>query len=171
MLDEWVAALRLGGIREIDGRIVGNDQAFDDDGLGAGWSWDYLQYHYAAPVGALEYNEDVAAMRVAPAAATGLPAAVTLEAGSGLTMINRAVTGAAGSEIDRGLPPAARSTASSRCSGSVPLGGPIVVRPVAVVNPTAFFVQSLKDGFIMRGIAVSGAAVDFDDIAAESAGQ
>ena len=169
VIDEWVAALRLGGIHEIAGRIVGNDQAFDDDGLGAGWSWDYLQYYYAAPTGALEYNENVAAMRVAPAAATGLPAAVTLEAGSGLTMINRAVTGAAGTEITvdcrRRL-----DQPILEVFGSVPLGGPIVVRPVAVVNPTAFFVQSLKDGFIMRGLPVSGAAVDFDDIAAESVG-
>jgi D-alanyl-D-alanine carboxypeptidase/D-alanyl-D-alanine-endopeptidase (penicillin-binding protein 4) len=40
---------------------------------------------------------------------------------------------------------------------------------VAVVNPTIFFAQSLKDGLIARGMSVSGEAVDFDDIAAEMA--
>ena len=44
----------------IDGGVIGDDQAFDDEGIGAGWAWDYLQYDYAAPVGALQYNEDVA---------------------------------------------------------------------------------------------------------------
>jgi D-alanyl-D-alanine carboxypeptidase/D-alanyl-D-alanine-endopeptidase (penicillin-binding protein 4) len=169
VIDEWVSALRLAGIHEVDGRIIGNDQAFDDEGLGAGWSWDYLQYYYAAPSGALEYNEDVAAMTVVPGAAAGQPATVTIEAGSGLQVISRAVTGPLGSEITvdckRRLDQSVLDV-----FGSVPAGGPMVVRPVAVANPTIFFVQSLRDGFIARGLAVSGAAVDFDDIAAEVAG-
>jgi D-alanyl-D-alanine carboxypeptidase/D-alanyl-D-alanine-endopeptidase (penicillin-binding protein 4) len=41
---------------------------------------------------------------------------------------------------------------------------------VAVVNPTVFFAQALKDGLIARGIPVAGAAVDLDDVAAELAG-
>ena len=47
---EWIAALKAAGITRIDGRIVGDDQAFDDEGLGGGWAWDDLQYGYAAPV-------------------------------------------------------------------------------------------------------------------------
>jgi D-alanyl-D-alanine carboxypeptidase/D-alanyl-D-alanine-endopeptidase (penicillin-binding protein 4) len=42
---------------------------------------------------------------------------------------------------------------------------------VAVVNPTAFFAQGLKDALIARGISVSGSAVDYDDIALELASQ
>ena len=56
--DEWAAALEAAGIQPIDGRIVGDDSAFDDEGLGAGWSWDYLQYGYAAPVGALRVQRE-----------------------------------------------------------------------------------------------------------------
>ena len=44
VMDEWAAALRAAGIEHVDGRVVGEDQAFDDEGLGPGWSWDYLQY-------------------------------------------------------------------------------------------------------------------------------
>src|SRR5262249_12062834 len=85
VFDEWAAALEKAGVRAIEGRIVGDDQAFDDETLGAGWSWDYLQYGYAAPVGALEYNEDIATLTVAPAAASGEPAIVRLSPGSGLS--------------------------------------------------------------------------------------
>ena len=60
VLDEWAAALRAAGINEIDGRIVGDDQLFDDEGIGPGWAWDYLQFGYAAPVGALQFNENLA---------------------------------------------------------------------------------------------------------------
>jgi D-alanyl-D-alanine carboxypeptidase/D-alanyl-D-alanine-endopeptidase (penicillin-binding protein 4) len=60
-------------------------------------------------------------------------------------------------------------------TGAVPLrpaqdpGAPVrtVVRQVAVVNPTIYFAQSLKDALEASGISVTGAAVDFDDVAAE----
>ncbi len=169
VFDDWARALREAGIDRIDGRIVGDDQAFDDEGLGAGWAWDYLQYGYAAPSGALQYNEDVATLSVLPGAAGGEAAIVRLPPGSGLTLINRAITGAEGSaptiDYRRHL-----EAAILEVTGSVALGadGPIT-RDVAVVNPTIFFAQSLKDGLIARGIDVTGPAVDLDDIAAELA--
>ena len=42
------------------------------------------------------------------------------------------------------------------------------VRNVAVVNPTAYFVQSLKDALVARGITVSGDAADIDDLPASA---
>ena len=169
---EWLAALEAAGIREIDGRIVGDDQAFDDEGIGGGWAWDYLQYAYAAPVGALQYNEDVAELTVTPAAAVGEPAVVRLAAGSGLTVWNRAVTGPADQpetidyrrhldrpvlEITGRVPLPAEATPVATPSRTV-------VRQVAVVNPTVFFAQAFKDALIAKGIRVVGDAVDLDDL-------
>jgi serine-type D-Ala-D-Ala carboxypeptidase/endopeptidase (penicillin-binding protein 4) len=165
---EWAAALSAAGIRQIDGRIVGDDQTFDDDGLGAGWAWDYLQYGYAAPCGALEFNENLAELRIEPGAVPGDPARIQLTAGSGLTAINRAVTGPGDVEesidfrrhLDRPV---------LEISGIIPAGLSPVVRPVAVVNPTVFFAQALKDALTVRGISVTGDAVDLDDVAGELA--
>jgi D-alanyl-D-alanine carboxypeptidase/D-alanyl-D-alanine-endopeptidase (penicillin-binding protein 4) len=165
---EWAAALQASGITEIRGRLVGDDQAFDEVGLGEGWGWDDLQYGYAAPVGALQFNENAAALIVSPAAVPGDPAAVYLQPGSGLVPINRAVTGAPGSattiRYERRL-----DAPVLEVSGSIAAGAATITRGVAVVNPTIFFVQSLKDGLAARGIRVHGAAVDLDDIAAEPA--
>jgi D-alanyl-D-alanine carboxypeptidase/D-alanyl-D-alanine-endopeptidase (penicillin-binding protein 4) len=169
VLLEWTRALQAAGISSIDGRIVGDDQAFDDEGIGAGWAWDYLQYGYAAPVGALEFNEDVATLTVSPGASQGVATIVSLEAGSGVEMLNRAITGPAGSadtidyrrHLDRPV---------LEVTGSIPIGAPAETRTVAVVNPTLFYAQWLKDGLIAHGIGVSGQAVDFDDIAAEMPG-
>ena len=170
VLDEWAAALRTAGITAIDGRIIGDDQAFDDDGVGPGWSWDYLQYGYAAPVGALEFNENVATLTVLPGAAVGDRAVVQLPAGTGLTVLNRAFTVAADisetvdyqRHLDRPV---------LEITGGVPLstgpGSRAITRNVAVVNPTVYVAQSLKDGLIQRGIQVNGEAVDMDDVAAE----
>jgi len=168
VIEEWVAALTTAGIHQIDGRVIGNDQAFDDEGLGAGWAWDDLQYSYAAPVGALQYDENTAALTVLPGTAEGQPASVTIEPGSGFQLLNRATTAATGTpvsiEFKRHL-----EQPILEVTGRVPLGSAPVVRSVAVVNPTLFFAQSLKDTLVARGIAVSGPAADFDDVAAEIA--
>ena len=57
-------------------------------GLGQGWSWDYLQYGYAAPVGALEFNENIATLSIRPGAKAGDDAALELTPGAGLGLIH-----------------------------------------------------------------------------------
>lgn len=163
---EWTAALRAAGITRIDGRIVGDDQAFDDEWLGNGWAWDYLQAGYAAPVGALQYNENVAQLTIAPGANTGDPAIARLSPGTGLTVLNRVITGASGAEpsidyrrhLDRPV---------LEVSGIIPAGTTTLIRSVAVVNPTVFAAKSLRDALAESGISVTGEAVDYDDIAGE----
>ena len=99
---EWAEALRRAGIQRVDGRIVGDDDAFDDEGLGAGWAWDNLAAGYSAPVGALNFNENAAVARVSAAtSAAGRPARVEFgPAGHGLELRDEVVTGQAGSPID-----------------------------------------------------------------------
>jgi D-alanyl-D-alanine carboxypeptidase/D-alanyl-D-alanine-endopeptidase (penicillin-binding protein 4) len=168
VFSEWAAALRAAGITSIAGRIVGDDQAFDDEGLGGGWAWDYLQYGYAAPVGALQYNESIAQLLVTPAATAREPAIVRLDAGSGLTVLNRAVTGEPGSEPSIEYRRHLESPVLE-VTGSIPAGGKTMARSVAVVNPTIFFAQALRDALVAKGITVTGDAADLDDIAAEAA--
>ena len=166
VLFEWVRALQAAGISSIDGRIVGDDQSFDEEWIGAGWAWDYLQYDYAAPVGALEFNEDVATLSISPGPASGSTPIVTLSSGSGLELANHAMTGGEGSattiDFRRHL-----ERPVLEVTGSIAAGAQPVTRSVAVVNPTSFFAERVKDGLVARGILVSGNAVDFDDIAAE----
>ena len=166
VFDEWAAALRAAGITSIDGRILGDDQAFDDEGIGPGWSWDYLEAGYAAPVGALQYNENTADLTTAPGAAVGDPIIVRLAAGSGFTVTNRAVTGDGAESRLRGAVDVRRriDRPELEISGMLTRDAPAATRVVAVLNPTQFFAQSLKDGLAARGIAVSGAAVDMDDL-------
>jgi D-alanyl-D-alanine carboxypeptidase/D-alanyl-D-alanine-endopeptidase (penicillin-binding protein 4) len=164
ILAEWAAALRAAGITDIEGRVVGDDQLFDDDGIGPGWAWDYLQFGYAAPVGALQYNENLATLTVLPGAKAGEAAMVTLSPGAGLRLVSRVVTIAEGTgaityrrRIDEPI---------LEVSGTIVVGTPAQTRTVAVVNPTLFFAQSLKDALTERGIRVHGPAVDLDDVAA-----
>jgi D-alanyl-D-alanine carboxypeptidase/D-alanyl-D-alanine-endopeptidase (penicillin-binding protein 4) len=167
----WTAALAAAGINRIEGRIIGDDNLFDDEALGAGWAWDYLQYGYAAPIGALQYDEDVVSLVVTPGIAVSAPAIVTLSPGSGLSVMNKAITAAPGTPetidyrrfLDRPVlevTGAVPLTAADEASAQVRTVG----REVAVINPTLYFVQSLRSELIAQGISVAGEAVDIDDL-------
>ena len=91
---KWADLLLASGLKRIDGRIVGDAGAFDDEELGAGWAWDDMAYDYSAPVSALQFNEDVAQVVVRPGAAEGAPAAAEIvPPESGLVLDNRVTTG------------------------------------------------------------------------------
>ena len=80
MFGAWADQLKAAGVRTIEGRIVGDDNAFDDDGIGFGWSWDDLVHRrgFAAGVSALQFNENVVRVTITPGATVGAMASVAL---------------------------------------------------------------------------------------------
>jgi D-alanyl-D-alanine carboxypeptidase/D-alanyl-D-alanine-endopeptidase (penicillin-binding protein 4) len=96
ILSALAQQIRDSGIREIEGRIVGDDEAFDDQELGEGWAWDNLAYGYSAPITALEYNEGSVDLVIKAGASAGEPVDVQVRPdGSALEVDNRLVTAAA----------------------------------------------------------------------------
>ena len=161
---EWAGLLADAGIRRIEGRIIGDDNAFDDDGIGPGWSWDDLVTYYAAPTGGLSYNENAVSLRMTPGATAGASVATDITpAGHGLTLNNQLKTGAAGSAVSVSLDRiAGQLTLTAR--GTLPAGGAATNRSASVDNPTQFFVEGLRLALIARGITVTGGAWDIDDV-------
>jgi len=160
----WADEIKVRGIRMVAGRVIGDDNAFDDDGLGFGWSWDDVPDDYAAGVSALQFNENAVQVTISPGPAAGDWAGIAVSpAGSGLIVDGALTTTAAGTSpsIDaHRLPGSARL----RLRGTVPLGAAPATRIVSVDNPTQFFVNALRAALIAHGIDVRGAAVDIDDI-------
>jgi D-alanyl-D-alanine carboxypeptidase/D-alanyl-D-alanine-endopeptidase (penicillin-binding protein 4) len=164
LFDEWADALWTAGIRRVTGRLIGDDNAFDDDGLGAGWAWDYVAAAYAAPTGALNYNENIVAVRVTPGTVDGAPATIELTPPGHLLEIHNEVrTGAATSATSLNL---ARLPGSHALTvrGSVAIGSRPAIRTTAVGNPTGFFVEGFRIALASRGITVQGGAWDIDDV-------
>jgi len=164
LFDEWAAALRAAGIRRIDGRLIGDDNVFDDSTVGPGWAWDYLGDGYAAGSSGLNYNENTAIVRVWPGATVGAPARLELSpVGHGLTLVSKVTTSAAG-----GTPSISnyRYPGSDilEVSGTIPLGRAVVVRTAAVENPTQFFVNGFKAALEAQGTFVRGGAWDIDAV-------
>jgi D-alanyl-D-alanine carboxypeptidase/D-alanyl-D-alanine-endopeptidase (penicillin-binding protein 4) len=161
---EWASALRDAGIQRVDGRLVGDDDAFDDEGPGPGWAWDYLEAGYAAPAGALSYQENVVSLRVTPGAREGAVAMVAAgPAGNSLRIVDDVLTGPPGSSVALTI---ARAPGSTRVvvAGQVPAGGTPVTRVVTVPNPTLFFVGAMRDALAARGIVIARGAWDVDDL-------
>lgn len=165
VFDGWAAALRARGIRRIDGRIVGDDRAWDGETLGFGWSWDDLGEGYAAGVSALQFAENSVEVAVTPGPVPGASAAVTATPAGGIDVRNELSTSPAGSlpVIDARRPPGGRAIL---LRGSVPAGSPAIVRTLAVDDPTRFFVTMLRQTLIRDGVDVTGPAVDIDDLRA-----
>jgi len=166
VLERWADEIGAKGITRIDGRIIGHDNAFDDEGLGQGWSWDYLAYGYATPIGGLDFNENIVRLSVTPGPAAGAPAVVTAtpEAG-GLEIDSAVVTAEPGGELDITV---TRRPGSRRLGvrGTVPVGRANATQTVSVENPTEFLVGEFRRALVARGIEVAGAAVDVDTLPA-----
>ncbi|MDO8835638.1 MAG: D-alanyl-D-alanine carboxypeptidase/D-alanyl-D-alanine-endopeptidase, partial [Vicinamibacterales bacterium] len=166
VLDSWANQLKAAGITRIAGRIIGDDNVLDDDGLGQGWAWDYLGAGYATPTGGLSFNENTAQLTFTPGAAEGLPVVVGgVPAGHGLTIVSAVVTGARESQASldyRRLPGSSVLTVT----GTVPLGRTDVTRSISVDNPTLFTAGVVKAGLGERGIIADGDPADLDALPA-----
>jgi D-alanyl-D-alanine carboxypeptidase/D-alanyl-D-alanine-endopeptidase (penicillin-binding protein 4) len=166
VVERWADQIRARGITRIEGRIIGHDNVFDDEGLGQGWSWDYLAYGYATPVGGLGFNENVVRLSFLPGAIAGAPVTVTARPdGSGLAIEAAVATGPQGGETDVSV---ARQPGSRTLgvSGFVPAGRTDFTQTVSVENPTEFMAGAFRRALISRGIDVSGGAVDADALPA-----
>lgn len=157
-LRPWGDSMRARGIRVIQGRVAGDPTYFPDPVLGAGWMWDDLPFNYAAPIGALQFNEGSAAVEVAPGRAAGEPCRVTLApSGATLRVFSSAVTAPADSAINTIDFTRAPFTDSMIVTGRLSAGRPTVRLAVAVPDPTRYFEAALTQVLREAGISVAGA--------------
>src|SRR5262249_60835049 len=75
---DWATQLKAAGIHAIRGRIIGDDNLFDDEPYGFGWSWDDMARSFSAGVSALQFNEGSVQLKIAPGRAIGSKAAITI---------------------------------------------------------------------------------------------
>lgn len=164
VFEAWAENLKTLGLRRVEGRLIGDDDRFEDETLGAGWTWDDLSEGYAAGIGALQFNENAVRVTVTPGIAAGDEVIVSVDPpGSGLVIHNRLKTTAAGgaTAFDAYRLP---GSLQLELRGTVPLGSTPSGHTLSVDNPTRFFVNVLRSTLIAHGIGVDGPAVDIDEI-------
>jgi serine-type D-Ala-D-Ala carboxypeptidase/endopeptidase (penicillin-binding protein 4) len=167
--DDWGAELQRRGIRIVNGRLVGDDNAFDEPGLGQGWSWDTLPYGYGTAAGALQYNENQIEVTVGPAIVVGSRAIIaTAPFGHGLMIRNEATTAVPDAESTIDI---LRLPGSSvlQVRGQIASGAKPLTITASVENPTRLYVNALREALSRHGVVIAVDALDVDDVDAPPA--
>jgi D-alanyl-D-alanine carboxypeptidase/D-alanyl-D-alanine-endopeptidase (penicillin-binding protein 4) len=162
-LQVWVDALKAAGLKRIEGRIIGDDDAIDEPRPGAAWAWEDLGYTSGAIFGALNATENRLTVTIAPGPRSGMPATLSVEDfAQDRPLRNRVVTGESSTPFV--WPEHRLGEEALTLSGSVRPGDPPVRLNVSAGNPTLWFVTLLRDRLIRSGVTVTGRAADIDDV-------
>ncbi len=162
IFDEWGKQLAAKGIRQVNGYLIGDDNAFEEPGWGLGWAWDDLAFGYGAAVSALQYHENQVELLVGPGLEAGARAIISVSPpGSGLTIDHQVTTAAAGEpgRITLLRPP---GTDRLTVSGQVALGSPAITEYAAVDNPTQGYLDALRVAFGRHGVTIERTPLDID---------
>lgn len=163
LFNAWADSLLELGIDEIRGNIIGDDNAFDDIGLGYGWAWDYESYWYAAPSGALSLNDNCIDIIVSPTEVGKKANIKILPDTKYAIIINKVLTvdddSAQSINVYR-----ERGTNVITVEGFIKENTKEFKTYATINNPTQFFVVVFKEVLEKKGIKVKGYPIDIDEL-------
>jgi serine-type D-Ala-D-Ala carboxypeptidase/endopeptidase (penicillin-binding protein 4) len=155
-LDALVDGLWAAGVRQVEGRLLGEDGAFTGERRGSHWEWGDLVWCYGAEVSGLSWNGSCADLVVTPGPEAGAAVAVARRpASSYYDLVSTATTSAAGQKADLRL---VRELGSNliQLSGTYPLSAEADVLSVALENPARYAATILAERLAARGIRILG---------------
>jgi serine-type D-Ala-D-Ala carboxypeptidase/endopeptidase (penicillin-binding protein 4) len=161
--NDWADSLLNIGIDEITGNIVGDDNAFDDLGLGSGWAWDYESSWFAAPSSAISFNDNCVDIVVTVNRKSHQPEISVKPDTKYVIILNKAVTVPRDSStaIETYREP---GTNVITVFGTIRDNSDSVKTYVTVNNPTQYAVVVLKDVLKRKGILIDGYPIDVNDM-------
>ncbi|HZW38188.1 MAG TPA: D-alanyl-D-alanine carboxypeptidase/D-alanyl-D-alanine-endopeptidase [Ignavibacteriaceae bacterium] len=162
VFNDWADSLMDLGIDEITGNIIGDDNLFDDVGLGTGWAWDYESDWFAAPSSAICFNDNCVDILITVDKEEFLPI-VKMFPNTKYTMIMNDITVVPSDSITDINVHRERGTNIVTISGTIRQNDSLRTY-VTVNNPTQYAMVVLKDVLEKKGINVQGYAMDIDDV-------
>lgn len=162
VFDTWIDSLLELGVTNIKGNIVGDDNLFDDIGLGNGWAWDYETDWYAAQSSAISYNDNCVDIKIYYDHKYDSVIVSSKPELRNIVILNN-VKPAVGSEKTNIEVIRERGTNVINVSGKFRKDADTLITYATVQNPTQFAMLVLKNRLENRGIRVNGYAVDIDD--------
>jgi serine-type D-Ala-D-Ala carboxypeptidase/endopeptidase (penicillin-binding protein 4) len=152
---DWAAKLKFHGIQAIEGKIIGDGAAFEETAYGQGWSWDDLIEGYAAPISALQFNENTITLEISPGQEPGSSAVIVTKPLANYPSIDsqvrsRSSEGSASIEVGQD-----RSSEILRIRGVVSMKNPPVLRSIAAQFPMRYYITALKQVLTEEGIVTT----------------
>ena len=165
VFENWADSLQSKGIDEISGNIIGDDNKFDDVGLGKGWSWDHESYWYSAPSSAISFNDNCVDLIISVNHKNKKAIIKTVPDTKYIVIVNNVVVVPKDSSTNIDVY-RQRGTNIVSVFGTIKNADDSVKTFVTVNNPTQYSIVVLKDILQKKGITVDGYPVDVDDITA-----
>lgn len=151
-LREMTAALRRIGIAAVEGDVIGDGSVFDSEWLAPAWEDDDRMSWYAAPIGGLNFAENMVRVTVRPGEVGGAARISTRPATIGLAIRSEVVTRASGAtHVVFGHEPGGIVV-----RGTIRRGHGGVTRTMPVVDPANYAASALRALLEEEGITVSG---------------
>jgi serine-type D-Ala-D-Ala carboxypeptidase/endopeptidase (penicillin-binding protein 4) len=155
VFENWTDTLKAKGIWAINGNIYGDDSLFDNIGLGKGWELDYESKWFAAPTGALSFNDNTIEVKIEPGE-VNYPANVSLTPDTKyLSVISKVITVEDPSESPITVI-RVRGTNLISVSGTIGKRSVPVVEHVSIIDPTMYFLSVFREVLEKNGIVVKG---------------
>lgn len=162
--EQWADSLKILGIKEIQGNMIGDDNCFDDNFYGNGWSADYETDYYAAQISGISFNDNCVDIRVVPSANIADICSVSVVPNTKyITIVNETITAAVADSLNEIYFYRLRGTNTIYVRGKMSQGKDPWIESVAIDNPTLFTATVLKEVLESKGINVGGSVVDVDD--------
>lgn len=161
IFEDWADTLKAKGIWVISGNIYGDDSYFDNVGLGKGWSVDYESNWFAAPAGALSFNDNSLEIKIEPGD-INFPAKISLTPDTKYVMLaSKVITVDENSESSVSVF-RLRGTNLISVTGNIRNDSKPIVEHVSISDPTMFFLTVLREVFEKKGIVVQGRVGNID---------
>ena len=162
VFEDFADTLIKKGIKRITGNIIGDDNAFDQVGLGKGWSWDYESSWFSAPSGALSFNDNSVDIFIKPSV-ENMPALISIEPDTKyVTIINKVITVADTTAEEINII-RNRGTNIITVFGKIHKHNKGITEFASINDPTLYTVSVLKEVLEQKGITVDGYATDLND--------
>lgn len=148
--------LVTGGLRSVEGNIVGDDTRYAWLPYPDGWNAGDELWEYGAPVSALIVNDNRLDLIIAPGDAEGDLAHLTLTPQFEFLHIDNRVRTVSGGTVSTHVGGSAEA-GQIQVWGTIPVGS-VDQNPLAISDPAVFAAALLRDALIRRGVNVGGRA-------------
>lgn len=165
VFEDWADSLLAHGIRKIHGNIIGDDNIFDDEILGAGWAWDNESDYYSAQIGGICFFDNCVNVYFATDDSVSAKARYRLEPETEyLQIYQNQVTIVAADEENAITFNRKRGTNLVEVQGTLAKNTKEYQDWVTVDNPTRYAVTVLKETLKAKKIDIVGQVFDIDDL-------
>lgn len=148
--DRWAAALAQRGFRDFPGGLLIDESVFDTQWVHPSWEPDDLDNWYAAPIGALNFNDNCVDITVIPDAKLNAPARITVQPeASVIKIINQCKSGGKGTPVLNHLASSFEYVVSGRTSKTFPLGA------ASFPDPGLLFAESFRTVLARSGVRLA----------------